>query len=109
MGERRPAPLTVALSTLSRNLVGTLLDISRMGARVRLAAPPAVGQEVYLTLGALRLFGSVCWASADQCGLVFDEAINANELSRVMIDALRSRDTTPEILAAREDWEQRRL
>ena len=56
-------------------------DISQSGVKVETDRPPARGEEVVLTLDGFRpLPGVVRWASADHCGISFNQLIPFGEL-----------------------------
>ena len=59
---------------------GTLINISRTGAQVRLDDPPSKGSEVFLYVTTLQLFARVVWQNHEWCGLQFDEELGVRDL-----------------------------
>jgi hypothetical protein len=65
-----PAPAVVR--TLCNTSYAEVIDISCTGVRLRCSALPDIGEEVDLRIDALSAFGTVVWATADECGIDFD-------------------------------------
>jgi hypothetical protein len=84
----------------------SLLDISRDGACLAGVGLPSVGKDVVLRCGAIDTFGTVVWAVADRCGLLFDEPISAKELValRQVAVAAELSGMTHEERQATTDW-----
>lgn len=72
------------IATQWGEIVGTLVDVSSTGVKVRITNGliPFVGDEVTLRLvGAGQHAGQIAWATDDAIGIVFDDAIsNVEEL-----------------------------
>ena len=83
-----------------------LRDISRGGACLAGDALPAAGKDVILRCGAIDAFGTIVWAVAGHCGLVFDEPISPAELVALRQVAVSAELTgmTHEERQAAADW-----
>ena len=87
-GGRRAAPretvlLNAALMTLSVSRTATLLDVSKTGARARTAVPLFVGQEVWLKINPVDVFGTVAWIDSHECGILFENALGDDEVAAI--------------------------
>ena len=98
--------LPATVDAINGHLRISLLDISQTGARLEGSGLPDVGKDVILKCGEIDAFGTVIWAVAGRCGLLFDEPISATDLvalRRVAVAAEQS-GITPEELQATADW-----
>jgi hypothetical protein len=100
--------MAVSLSTTSRHRTAILLDISATGARLQIERPPAVGQPLYLSAGPLELFGEVRWITVDECGMAFEEALTATQVSRVLVESMAHRGELPVVIDRRAPGQRRR-
>ena len=86
-GRRRTARETVTLAgsalaiTESRSIV--VADLSAHGAKLRGRALPAAGTEVLIVVGPLDAFARISWRSRDECGVCFDDPLDANQLAEI--------------------------
>jgi hypothetical protein len=98
--------LPATLDALSGRKQTNLLDISREGARLEGGDLPATGKDIILRCGAVDTFGTVVWAVAGRCGVLFDEPIGLAELValRQVAVAAELSGITEEERQARADW-----
>lgn len=103
-GSRETAPLCVIMSSISKSYTAVLVDISATGARVRSAELPAVGEELYLTVGRTKTFCTVRWKSGLDCGVQFYEALLQDDVISVRREVSSGAGLDPTMRAAMEDW-----
>ncbi|GAA4024672.1 hypothetical protein GCM10022280_26950 [Sphingomonas swuensis] len=103
LSRRQSAPLVATISTLSATAHGTLMDLSANGARIR-TKPPGVGREVVLIVAGLKVHGTVCWTTGDQCGLVFSEPLTIMEVRHLLHEAAIDGAMKAEVRDARAEW-----
>lgn len=87
-GGRRAAPreavlLNAALMTLSVSRTVILLDVSTTGARATASLPLFVGQQVWLKVNPVDIFGRVAWTNGSECGILFDFPLDDDEIVRI--------------------------
>ena len=103
---REPILLSAALLSLGSSRPIMLSDVSRTGAQLRVHEPMHIGQEVWIKVPPVEIFGEVLWIVDDRCGITFDEPLSDDELG--LLQALGSvtiaRNLLPEELLAMEDW-----
>lgn len=64
-------------------LSGTILDISRQGARITIGTRLAIGQKFWLEARELPVFqATVCWRREPEYGLVFSQLMGLEELAQ---------------------------
>lgn len=80
---REPMSLPATMSTIETNFTAKLSDLSRTGARLTGERLPGVGKPVVLRIDCVKVFGTVAWASRDQCGVNFDEPLTHFETARL--------------------------
>ena len=104
--EREPVLLSAALLSMGCSRPIMLSDVSSTGAQLRIHDPMHCGQEVWIKVPPVEIFGEVIWAEDDRCGIIFDEPLSDDELG--LLQALGSltavRNLLPEELLAMEDW-----
>lgn len=66
-----------SLKTMSRQMTGQLIDISREGAKFRTGFPPREGSTALLAWAEREVVCTVAWMRDDTCGLIFAEPISA--------------------------------
>ena len=103
---REPVLLRAALHTLSSSRAVTLFDVSSTGARMSMPESLRCGQPLWLKVTPCEIFATVVWVGEDDCGIQFDDALDAEELAMfrakgkvVMIHGL-----SPDELLGAEDW-----
>lgn len=103
---RAPILLRAALHTLTTSRAVTLFDVSQSGARMSMPQPLRAGQALWLKIPPCEIFATVVWAGEEECGIRFDEPLDASELALfqqrgkvVMIHGL-----SPDELLGAEDW-----
>ena len=101
---RETAPLFAVFSTIGRSHDAVLVDISQTGARLSGDDLPGLGEQFNLTVEGIRTFGSVVWVADGQCGVVFDDALCAEDVRMVRQTVSRMPGFTPELRAAFDEW-----
>ena len=61
-----------------------LENISKSGAKLAITGAPAIGTEVVLQWHEHDAFGTVRWASATHCGVLFESAVPPNVLQATL-------------------------
>jgi hypothetical protein len=77
---REPAPLVAVLTTVTRANRATIIDISTKGVRLRGPYPPGCGEEIMVSIEALRVFGHVAWCRGDDFGVEFDDPLDEDDV-----------------------------
>ena len=101
---RSEGPLIAVFTTLQGSHSAVLADISSTGARLRGAQLPDMGEELLLSIDAVRAFGSVIWSEAGECGLVFDRPLAADEDQLLRQKVAETHGLPPDIKAAYDSW-----
>ena len=66
---RTEGPLIAVFTTLRESHSAVLADVSSTGARLRGPQLPPMGEELLLSIGVVRAFGSVIWSESEECGV----------------------------------------
>ena len=108
-GGRRAAPreaasLLAVYTTVTRSHTALLVDVSSSGARLRTPNLPSEGDELFVTIGKVKAFGTVAWASSGQFAMAFDDPLGADELEMLHQNVRACFGFTPEVKAAIDDW-----
>ena len=67
--------LVAKLKSRTRTQSAILENISKSGAKLAIADPPAIGSEVILQWHGNELFGRVCWTAASHCAVGFGSLV----------------------------------
>ena len=78
---REPVLLNAALLTLRASRPVTLVDVSKTGARLRVREPLSQGQQIWLKINPIEIFGTVVWIDGEECGVLFDEPLADAEVA----------------------------
>ena len=57
-----------------------MVDVSVQGARLIVDQPVQIGRIAMLQFHQLRLYGTVVWCRAGECGLAFDAAVQQEDM-----------------------------
>lgn len=101
---REAAPLSVVLATVSRSYTAELVDLSATGARLRCPDIPAVGTEMFMTVGRIKTFCTVRWTKGGDCGVQFYEPLLQADVISVRHEVAAGMGLDPAVRAAMEDW-----
>ena len=101
---RSEGPLIAVFTTLKQSHSAVLADISATGARLRGARLPHMGEELLLSIDAVRAFGSVIWSEVDECGIAFDCPLAADEEQLLRRKIAETHGLPPDIKAAYDNW-----
>jgi len=80
---RAGVPIPVIVRTLTTTSSAALVDVSETGARISGSALPRSGEEVDLSFGTLRVFGTIAWAERGECGVAFDDRLRLVDVVRL--------------------------
>jgi len=78
---RSPVRLSASLQALNCSRPVTLLDVSNTGAKMTMPEPMYRGQEVWLKVSDVQIFGIVRWVRGYNCGIVFDAPLSDRQLA----------------------------
>lgn len=78
---RSPVRLSASLQALNCSRPVTLLDVSHTGAKMGMPEPMYRGQEVWLKVAEMQIFGTVRWVRGRNCGIAFDAPLSDKELA----------------------------
>lgn len=82
-----------------------VFDLSLEGARVSFEEPVKPGQNLWLKLGSLRVFGTIQWAKGGMIGVRFDEKLPKAFVLYLLGESVsREAYREAEILLAARDW-----
>ena len=101
---RELAPLLAVYTTVTRSHSALLDNVSSTGARLRTPHLPFEGEELFVTIGGVKAFGSVAWVREDQFAMAFDEPLDTEDLSHLRTVVRNSFGLSPDIKAAIDDW-----
>ena len=103
---REPVLLTAALLTVGCSRPVILLDVSKTGTHIEVHDEMRVGQEVWLKVAQLEIFGTIVWVDGGKCGVAFDEAIDDVEVTllRASSSTALNGDMPAEQRLAGDDW-----
>ena len=91
-------------TTLKESHSTVLADISSIGARLRGARLPSIGEELVLSIDEVRAFGSVIWAEDDECGIAFDCPLADDDEQLLRQKVAETHGLPPDIKAAYDNW-----
>jgi len=103
-GSREAAPLHVLMTTISNSYSAQLVDLSATGARLRCDDVPAIGVELYLTVGRIKTFCTVRWTGDFECGVQFYEPLLQDDVISVRSEVAAGMGLDPSLRAAMDDW-----
>ena len=90
-GRRRSARQAVVLAAsalgFQRSMAVLVPDLSEVGAKLRGRALPEKGERLLIKFGETGLFATVAWCGRDECGIVFDQPIDARGVQRLQVEA----------------------
>lgn len=89
---RADAPLAAILSATTGNYFLRLADVSRTGARLVGERLPAMGEQLTLRTGKVKVTGEVVWHQTNACAIEFETPISPSEVARLRTLALLSDD-----------------
>ena len=101
---REVAPLMAVYTTVTKTHSALLVDVSCSGARLRTPDLPGEGDELFITIGKVKAFGTVAWVRSDQFAMAFDEPLAADELQTLRQNVRTSFGFSPDVKAAIDDW-----
>jgi hypothetical protein len=79
------------LRTRCSSVSADLMDVSSTGARLAGDNLPAPGEELFLKVERLDVFGTVAWSDGAHCGISFDEPLSDGEVCELAAEADRAR------------------
>lgn len=97
-------PLIAVVTTLNESHSAVVVDVSAKGAKLRGPILPGPGQDLFLSIDGLVMFGVVVRQEDDTRGIVFDEPLDANQEARLRQKLIQASGLPIEIRAAFDDW-----
>lgn len=101
---RELTPLFAIFTTVARSDRALVVDISATGARLHGDYLPSCGEALDLCVEKIRAFGTVMWARGRECGIEFDEPLNASEVTILRQRVTAQGGLSPQLKGALEDW-----
>lgn len=101
---REAAPLLAVYTTVTRSHSALLVDVSSSGARLRTPDLPEEGDELFVTIGKVKAFGTVAWVREGEFAMAFDQQLFAKDLAQLKFNVKTSFGLPPDVKAALEDW-----
>ena len=101
---REATPLMAVYTTVTRSHSALLVDVSSTGARLRTPVTPEEGDELFVTIGRVKAFGTVAWVRDSHFAMAFDVLLEADELDLLRENVRTSFGFSPDVKAAIADW-----
>lgn len=74
---------------------GELSNLSRFGAELRVASPPAAGSPALVKWADQEVMGQIVWSRADCCGVRFDRLLSVAAVESSAAAAVAAPRTAP--------------
>lgn len=81
--ERATIRLAAAMHTVGASRTVSIIDVSRTGARLKTQLGLAPGQEIWLKISPVDIFGRIRWSKDGICGVLFDEPLKDDDVTRL--------------------------
>lgn len=81
--KRELLAMSASLFTLTQSRVVVTTDVSLVGVKLTGAELPSKGEQVWIKLASLNVFGTVMWRRAGRCGVRFDSPLSHLEISQL--------------------------
>lgn len=104
LAARTCAPLIAVFTTTTRSHSAVLIDLSSTGARIGGEHLPEKGEELLLSVGKLRAFGTVKWVAGRECGVHLDAPLATEDIAEIQGQVARQRGLNPDLKQALDDW-----
>jgi hypothetical protein len=101
---RTVGPLSAAVTTFSNSKNVELLDVSFTGARLRGKCLPESGEELFVSVGTVKAFGTVVWAEGNHCGVTFDVALQEADVETLRQSIRERKGLSLDMKAAYDLW-----
>lgn len=101
---REAAPLLAVYTTVTQSHSALLVDVSSSGARLRAPDLPEEKEELFVTAGKVKAFGSVVWVGSGEFAVAFDDPLDTEELEMLRQNVRSSFGFSPDVKAAIDDW-----
>ena len=101
---RAYGPLTVVITTVSKSIAVELVDMSSTGVRLCGNYLPEKDEELMISIGTLKAFGTVAWSKGDQCGVSFDLPVGEGGVDAVREAVAERRGISLEMKSALDAW-----
>ena len=101
---RTSAPLNALVDMIGQSRCYELVDISTSGARLSGVPLPRIGTEVLLSVESVEAFGAIVWSEHGQCGIEFDDPIDAQAVRAIRHQVMKAAGLGPGVRAAMDDW-----
>jgi hypothetical protein len=96
--------MTLVFTTLTRSHSAILIDLSRTGARLSGEDLPEEAEYLTISLGGMRVFGTIAWCHGGECGVTFEEVLSEANLRLLGSKAAKVSGASLELKAAFDDW-----
>jgi hypothetical protein len=102
---RLPIDIPASLKALDCSGGVTLIDVSSTGAKLRGAPLPGDGDDLWITVGPMKVFATVIWKQTKECGVTFDVPLTPLQIHQLrgQGDHARFMKVTPELRLAADD------
>jgi hypothetical protein len=101
---REAAPLLAVYTTVTKSHSALLVDVSSTGARLRTPCLPEEGDELFVTIGKLKIFASVAWTRGGEFAAAFEQPLDDEALRLLRENVRASFGLPPDVKAAVDDW-----
>lgn len=85
--ERQTVSMPASMFSLEHSRVITVEDISTSGARLVGEDLPRLGEDVWIKAGPVDAFGTVVRSQDGECGVTFEQPLNAQEEDFIRAEA----------------------
>jgi hypothetical protein len=101
---REAAPLLAVYTTITKSHEVVLVDVSCTGARLRGPSLPEAGDELFVSVENLKVFGMVVRTEGHEFAVVFDQPLQAEDLALLRSKVKQGSGFSPEEKAAIDGW-----
>jgi hypothetical protein len=101
---REAAPLLAVYTTVTESHEVVLVDVSSTGARLRGPSLPEAGDELFVSLENLRMFGTVVRIDGHEFAVSFDRPLPLESLALLRRKVKEGAGFSPEERAAIDGW-----
>ena len=101
---REVTPLTAVYTTVTRSMAAELVDVCCTGARLRCQYVPRKNEELLVSVGTVRAFGTVAWSRRNECGVWFECPLTEEDVQQLRDKAREGRGMTLDAKEALDAW-----
>jgi hypothetical protein len=101
---RAVGPSIAVITTVTHSVAVELADISCTGVRLQGDYLPEENEELLVSVGTLKAFGTVAWSRENECGISFELPIADDDVEAVRQSVAERRGLSLEMKSALDAW-----